>query len=72
MSDLIVIAFEDEHTAFALRAELARLWNFSSVDGLIMTAARLRRRGLRNSVQKPNRSRSSAERLGAITTEREK
>ena len=25
MSDLVVIAFEDEHTAFALRAELAKL-----------------------------------------------
>jgi hypothetical protein len=44
---------------------LGRQWNFSSVDGRIMTAARSIWRGLRNSDQKPCRKRSSAERLGA-------
>ena len=49
---------------------LSRLWNFSSVDGRIMTAARLRWRVLRNCDQKPIRNRSSAERLGARCRER--
>jgi len=49
---------------------LSKLWNFSSVEGWTMTAARLRWRGLRNSDQKPNWNRSSTERLGARCRER--
>ena len=59
----------DEYSSRYLRY-LSRLWNFNRVDGRIMTAARLRWRGLRNSEQKPNRNRSSAERLGARCRER--
>lgn len=49
---------------------LSRLWNFNSVDGRIITAARRIWRGLRNSDQKPNRNQSSVERLGARIRER--
>jgi hypothetical protein len=50
----------DEYSSRHFRC-LSRLWNFSSLDGRIMTADRLTWRGLRNSDQKPNRNRSSAE-----------
>ena len=51
-------------------ALLRRSWNFNSVDGRIITAARWIRRVSRNSDQKPNRNRSSIERLGARRRER--
>ena len=49
---------------------ISRPWNFNSVDGRRITAARWIRRGSRNSDQKPNRNRSSVERLGARRRER--
>jgi hypothetical protein len=45
-------------------------WNFKSVDGLRMTAARLMWCGLRNSDQKPSSIRSIAVRLGARCRDR--
>jgi len=45
-------------------------WNYNSFDGRIITAARWIRRGSRNSDQKPNKTRSSAERIGARCRER--
>jgi hypothetical protein len=59
----------DEYSSRYLRF-ISRSWNFNSVDGRIITAARWIRRGSRNSDQKPNRNRSSAERLGARRRER--
>jgi len=59
----------DEYSSRYLRC-LSKLWNFSSVDGRIITAARWMWRGLRNSDQKPNRNRSSAKRLGACRRDR--
>ena len=59
----------DEYSSWYLRY-FSRAWNFNNVDGRIITAARWIRRGSRNSDQKPNRSRSSAERLGAHRRER--
>ena len=59
----------DEYSSRYLRF-IRRRWNFNSVDGRIITAARWIRRGSRNSDQKPNRNRSSAERLGARCRER--
>jgi hypothetical protein len=59
----------DEYSSRYLRC-LSRLWNVNSVEGRIMMAARRMRRGLRNSDQKPNRNRSSAERFGVRRRER--
>ena len=49
---------------------ISRSCDFNSVDGRRITAARWIRRGSRNSDQKPNRNRSSVERLGARRRER--
>ena len=54
----------DEYSSRYFRF-LRMSWNFKSVEGRIITAARRRPRGLRNSDQKPNRNRSNAERMGA-------
>jgi len=59
----------DEYSSWYLRY-FSRAWNFNNVDGRIITAARWIRRGSRNSDQKPNRNRSSAERLSARRRER--
>ena len=59
----------DEYSSQYFRF-IRRSWNFNSVDGRSITAARWIRRGSRNSDQKPNRNRSSPERLGARRRER--
>lgn len=59
----------DEYSSRYLRF-IRRSWNFNSVDGRRITAARWIRRGSRNSDQKPNRNRSGVERLGARRRER--
>jgi len=61
--------FHDEYSSRYLRF-IRRSWNFISVDGRRIKAARWIRRGSRNSDQKPNRNRSSVERLGARRRER--